>query len=167
MHTRILQAEDVIAYRGIRLRALQEHPEAFGSSAEDFTLLSDDSIKHSLVAGQPDIVTIAAFVDDQIVGILTAERLRRPKIRHRANIAGMYVAAEHRGQGYARALMQTALDYLTSLGGVEQVTLSVTSGNAPARRLYRSMGFVTWGVDPAYIRVNEQYHDMEKMILFL
>ncbi|HRJ41637.1 MAG TPA: hypothetical protein PL105_07145 [Caldilineaceae bacterium] len=40
---RLLTTDDAAAYRRVRLQALQEHPEAFGSSAEDFAVqpLSD------------------------------------------------------------------------------------------------------------------------------
>jgi RimJ/RimL family protein N-acetyltransferase len=56
---------------------------------------------------------------------------------------------------------------LRGLGGIRYVALAVTIGHAPARNLYRKMGFVTWGVDPAFIHMGDDYWDVEWMVLAL
>jgi ribosomal protein S18 acetylase RimI-like enzyme len=165
MHIRMLQADDAAAYRAVRRRALADHPEAFGTSVEEFDALTDAAIRRRLAGGQPENGVLGGFVGGELVGIVYVGRSHRQKKRHRGEIAGMYVAPEHRGRGHGRALLDAALDHLRGLGGVEQVGLAVTVGNLPARRLYRTAGFVTWGVEPAYIRVGDTYHDVEWMVL--
>ncbi|MEL6148748.1 MAG: GNAT family N-acetyltransferase [Chloroflexota bacterium] len=166
MEIRILQAVDAAAYRVIRRRALVEHPESFGSSPARIDGMTDADIVQRLTGDAPDNVTFGAFVDGDLMGIAGVVRMPGEKREHTAEIISMYVAAEARGQQIGRRLMDAALAHLRGRG-VEQVTLSVASGNVAARRLYRSMGFVTWGVQPAYIRVGDVYHDVEHMGLYL
>ena len=52
------------------------------------------------------------------------------------------VASDHRGRGIGRCLMTAILAELR-LQAIAQVSLSVEVDN-PARRLYQSLGFVTW-----------------------
>jgi ribosomal protein S18 acetylase RimI-like enzyme len=91
----------------------------------------------------------------------------RLKTRHRANVFGVYTAPEARGQGVARGLMQAVLAEVRTWEGVALLHLSVTVGNDPARRLYRSFGFMTVGVEPAYLQVDGKLLDEEQMVLFL
>lgn len=57
-----------------------------------------------------------------------------------AEILTIAIAAQARGQGYARALLTRHLDEL-SRRGVRNVHLEVEEGNAPALALYRRFGF--------------------------
>ena len=45
--------------------------------------------------------------------------------------------------------------------------LSVEAGNVPAQRLYRRMGFTTYGVERRSLKVGEHFHDEELMALDL
>jgi RimJ/RimL family protein N-acetyltransferase len=150
----------------LRLRSLKEHPEAFGASVEE----SDadlEQIAEQLTQGRPDSGVMGIFLKDELVGITSINRHPRPKTRHRAYIGAMYVLPEHRGQGLARYLLRDTLDYLKTQPGIEDVVLAVTSGNETARKIYRDVGFQTWGVDPRYIKIGETYYDIEWMILSL
>jgi RimJ/RimL family protein N-acetyltransferase len=40
----------------------------------------------------------------------------------------------------------------------------VTAGNDAARALYVAAGFVPFGVEPRFIRVDDRYYDIEWMI---
>jgi len=55
-------------------------------------------------------------------------------------ILNLGVAAAHRRQGIARALVERVLEALADCG-VRTVYLEVRTSNAPARRLYESLGF--------------------------
>ncbi len=167
MHIRMLQADDAAAYRAVRRRALTDHPEAFGLSVAEFDALTDAAIRRRLTGGLPENGVLGGFVGGELVGTIYVGRDHRRKKRHHGEIGAMYVAPEHRGRGHGRALLDAGLDHLRGLGGVEQVGLAVTVGNLPARRLYRAAGFVTWGVEPAYMRVGDAVYDIEWMALTL
>ncbi|MEM6281148.1 MAG: GNAT family N-acetyltransferase [Chloroflexota bacterium] len=166
MDVRILQAADAAAYRVIRRRALVEHPESFGSSPARIDAMTDADIVQRLTGGAPDNVTFGAFAGGELVGIVGVVRMPGEKRQHTAEIISMYVMPVARGQQAGHKLIAAALAHLRGRG-VQQVTLSVTSGNVAARRLYRKLGFITWGVQPAYIRVGDVDYDVEHMINYL
>ena len=45
--------------------------------------------------------------------------------------------------------------------------LTVEAGNARAQRLYRRMGFTTYGVERRSLKIGEDFHDEELMALDL
>jgi ribosomal protein S18 acetylase RimI-like enzyme len=91
----------------------------------------------------------------------------RRKRAHVGCLVGMYVLPEHRGQGLGAALLDAALTHARSLGDIRYVYLGVTEGNAGAAALYRTRGFVTYGLEPDYLQINGAYYGMEFMLLKL
>lgn len=164
---RALTPADAAHYRRLRLRALAEHPEAFGASYEDEQGLGDEEVAAQMRAAQPHTLYAGAFAGPELVGILLLTRYLREKVRHKAMLGGMYVAAELHGRGVGRALLGFVLEQARALDGLEDLTLAVTVGNEAARRLYEGAGFVAYGVEPRYIRVGTTYHDIVWMHLRL
>jgi ribosomal protein S18 acetylase RimI-like enzyme len=167
MNIRQLAAHDAPVYQPLRLRALREHPEAFGSSLEDERPLPLEQVARQLEDTSGNSVSFGAWLDGQLVGIVSLYRSPRPKTRHKALLGGMYVAPEARGNSIGKALLEHALSYARTMDGLEDVTLAVTVGNNAARRLYLGAGFVPYGVEPRYIKLGNQYFDIEWMILRL
>jgi ribosomal protein S18 acetylase RimI-like enzyme len=164
---RILQAGDAADFLAVRLQALREHPEAFGSSLEEEADTKVEQTAEFLGKSLPNNPIFGAFVDDQLVGIINLNRSSRVKTRHRANIGAMYVAPEARKQNLGRALLNEAIEYARSLEGLEDVVLAVTVGNEAARALYVSAGFQSYSIDPRYIHMEGRYYDIEWMIIRL
>ena len=167
MEIRLLTEDDAPAYQTLRLRALREHPESFGPSFEEEQTHSIEQVARYLCEGLPHSFTLGALLDGQLVGIVTLSRFARRKTRHKAMVGGMYVAPEVRGQSIGRALLAAVIARAQAMDGLEDVTLAVTVGNAAARTLYVGAGFVSYGVEPRYIKVDQQYFDIEWMILHL
>lgn len=162
---RILTGEDASSYKRVRLRALQEHPEAFGRSYEFEEDRSLEEIAQSLEM-QPQRTTMGAFIDGEMVGMIgIGQDVANAKTRHRSHLGGMYVVAEHQGKKIGRALLEAALSNLRAREDVMIVLIAVTVGNLGARHLYRSAGFSTWGVEPAYIHIDGRFYDIEWMSL--
>ena len=166
MSIRILTSADAPAFRALRLRALQEHPEAFTSSFEE-DARKPLSATEQRIAGESGNVFWGAFADGEIRGIIGLTRDPRAKAQHTADIVAMYVAPELGRRGLARALLQAAIDYARSEGRLEQLVLTVTRTNEAAAKLYKSAGFVTFGLEPRAIKVDGAYFDKEHMVLFL
>jgi len=57
---------------------------------------------------------------------------------------GLAVHAEHRGRGIGRTLIEALVSHGRTVG-LRALSISVEDGNAPARTLYESVGFVTVG----------------------
>ncbi|MHC4940033.1 MAG: GNAT family N-acetyltransferase [Planctomycetota bacterium] len=171
MEIRRLGAGDVEAYRTIRLRSVREDPEAFMASYEEESARTVEQDRERLAASEAsdDNFVFAAFEDGQPVGITGVLRLfgHRSKGRHKAMIWGVYVAPEMRGRGIGRALMETAIDAIAAAPGIEAIQLGVGQSNKPALALYRSVGFETYGVEKAAIKLDGRDIDEEMMVRFL
>jgi len=103
MAIRILTKADAAAFRALRLRALQEHPEAFTSSVEE-DALKPLSATEQRIAGDSGNVFWGAFADGEIRGMIGLTRDPRAKALHKGDIVAMYVAPELGRRGLARAL---------------------------------------------------------------
>jgi ribosomal protein S18 acetylase RimI-like enzyme len=82
-------------------------------------------------------------------------------------VIGMYVAPEFTRRGVGRALIRHLVAVATQEPGLEQLVLSVTDSNDPARQLYEAEGFRSFGVEPRALRVGDRYYDKNYMVRFL
>jgi hypothetical protein len=64
-------------------------------------------------------------------------------------------------------LLGAAVNEARGMAGVRSVLLSVTTGQQRARRLYLSVGFRPYGVEPRAMRQGESFVDEEHMVLEL
>ena len=164
---RKLAEADAPSFRAIRLRSLREHPEAFALAFEEEEKDSVEVFAERFRNSTPENCNFGAFVDDQMVGIASFGRHPRLKTRHKAYIGGMYVAPEARGKGLGRALLDTIITHARTLLELEELVLAVTVGNQGARALYVSTGFESYSIEPRYLKVGEQYFDIECMMMRL
>jgi ribosomal protein S18 acetylase RimI-like enzyme len=164
-----LEPADALAYRDLRLLGLAESPTAFGSSVEEESRLALEDFARRLPSepGDDAVLTLGAWQGDRLVGLATFRRETRVKSRHRGGIYGVFVHPEARGQGLARALMETLLAEVRGYAGLRQLHLAVVCGNEAARRLYRGLGFVAYGVEPDALCIDGRFVDEELMVLQL
>lgn len=166
MNIRRLGVKDAQNYMKIRLKALRNNPEAFGSSFEEE---KDRTVKmYGQRLESEESYTYGAFQNNQLIGTVTLLKEKYIKFRHRANIVGMYVAPESRGAGIGRLLLIEAINQAKSLGEIEQINLSVVTTNEPAKKLYTSLGFEVFGTEKRALKLDEKtYLDEEHMVLFI
>ncbi len=81
-----------------------------------------------------------------------------PSSRHKVNLWGVFVSPRFRGQGIGRALVERAVAH-AGANGVRRVNLTVFVPNAAAVRLYESLGFQHFGIEPQAIRIGDTYYD--------
>lgn len=164
---RILTADDALAWRRVRLEALENDPQAFGASVEAHHKLRDDEIRARLAADMSERFVIGAFAGGELVG--TAGFVREPglKERHKGRVWGVYLRASHRGTGVGRQMMTLVLDHAREIEGLEQINISVTATQTAAMALYRSLGFMPFGLEPRALKVSGQYIDEEHLSLAL
>lgn len=157
------------ALRRLRNAALKEHPDAFLASVaeEAENLMGDfDAMIATRWTGDANQMLVAEY-QGQVVGMCGFYREERSELAHRATIWGLYVQADARHHHAGRHLLEHALEQLKRLPGVRQIHASITEGNTDGRRLYESLGFTAWGVQPGAMQVDGQVLDETHLILQL
>lgn len=127
-------------YRDVRLEALRDSPDAFGSTHASEAMRTDEdwSARLQSAARSGNDRAFLAFDGDTACGLVWCKlAAAEPGV---ADIFQMWVAPTSRGLGAGRALLQAALDWARSLG-MQRVRLGVTDQDTPAMRLYLAQGF--------------------------
>lgn len=152
------------ACRDLLIRAVDEHPTHFHSTSDD--IRSNPPMTFN--GPEADSFSLGAFdVDGALCGVVGFHRQTMAKLAHRGLVYRMYVPVERAGQGIGRRLMEALLERVRHQPGLKKVNLFVSSTNERAKRLYTSLGFVTYGVETAAVCVDGEYYDEDDMVLFL
>lgn len=157
MRVRRLTADDAALWQALRLQALQDAPTAFASSYEEEKDRSLDDIRHML-AGDTGAV-FGGFTEAALACVASVHRESMRKLAHRGGVWGVYAAPAVRGTGIARDVMRALMAHARDALNVEFLTLGVNLNNAPALRLYTSLGFERIGVQRGFLKVDGVLHD--------
>lgn len=126
--------------RAIRLRALADAPDAFG------TLLAEDTARRITEwrtrLERADTATFLAVVDGIDCGLATGSPWEGAA--GDAGLYSMWVAPEQRGRGLGGAIVDTVVAWARAEGHA-RILLDVGDGNAAAIALYASRGFEPTG----------------------
>jgi ribosomal protein S18 acetylase RimI-like enzyme len=108
--------------------------------------------------GNKGLLAVAMNHRGRVVGFLNVERSTKPKSRHVANLDSIGVLPLYRRRGLGRELTRLAIEWARS-SGVRKLCLGVFSSNVTALRLYRSMGFVSDGINRRHYKIGKRYVD--------
>jgi ribosomal protein S18 acetylase RimI-like enzyme len=158
---RRLTPSDAGVFRSVRLEALQNAPEAFGSTFEKESAEPEQYFVDRLARN----VVFGGFFDQSLVGVAGFYKQEGTKMNHKGVLWGMYVKPEARGSGVAAALVEALLEHASK--EVEQVQLTVVVNNLRARRFYERMGFVEYGLEKESLKYRGAYFDEALMVKFL
>lgn len=155
--------------RALRIQAVSTDPTAFGETPEEAAAVPDDEWRARLTRSAALDRQCSRFAEDdrQLVGTVTAVWSPRAKMRHTADVVGVYVAPSHRGMGVSRRLMTAVLDAVTGLDWMHKASLQVNAENPVPIALYASLGFVEVGRLQDEFYVDGRYYDtllMEKLL---
>jgi ribosomal protein S18 acetylase RimI-like enzyme len=157
MEVRKLTVSDGAGFQKVRLQALKECSEAFGSSYEEECTWDKSIYENKIKSGQ--ISYFGAFVDNNMVGIIGLTVNTRRKTSHRASIISFFVCPDFRGQGIGRKLLFSVIEEASAMETVEQIELSVVTKQLAAIELYKGLAFQIYGEESRSLKVNGCYYD--------
>jgi ribosomal protein S18 acetylase RimI-like enzyme len=158
---RWLGADDAAAFQALRLEGLARHPGAFAAS-------HDEEAGQSLaeVAGRLERQPVFGGFDGMdLLGVAGFAIPQPAKKRHKGLLWGVYVREAARGRGLGRALVLAVIQHARA--HVVQLHATVVTTNDAARKLYRSLGFAPYGLEPRGLACAGRYFDQELMVLML
>lgn len=136
-----MDAEGWARVRAVRLRALTEAPDAFGTTLAEDECRSREEWRARLE--DPDAATFLASSEGHDLGLATGSRYHGRT--GAAGLFGMWVDPAHRGRGIGDALVDAVVAWARA-SGYERVLLDVANENPSAIRLYARKGFHPTGL---------------------
>jgi GNAT superfamily N-acetyltransferase len=133
-----LTAEEGHRLRAIRLRSLQDAPDAFGSTFEELLARPLDDWSQQL----RDLTTFVAHDEGGDIGLVRC--VRDDRELDTAWLISMWVAPERRRMGVGGRLVEAVASWARSQG-LTRVVLDVADHNASAIALYAARGFTRNG----------------------
>jgi ribosomal protein S18 acetylase RimI-like enzyme len=131
---RAMTADDWQRWRPVRLAALADAPDAFGSRLADWSDAPEDRWRARLSI--PGALDLVAYEDDHAVGMASGV----PGEGDRAELISMWVDPAARGRGVAGALIDAVARWAAETGA-SVLELSVMPDNDRAHRTYARLGF--------------------------
>lgn len=144
MEVRRVTPDEWETLRDVRLRALADAPDAFGTTHAEAVARPDDWWRAwaATSAGAGTQAMVLAWDGGHAIGIAGVFATDDGAWQ----VISMWVDPAARGRGAGRALLDAVVAWAREQDAVRRIRLSVTDGNDAARRLYERYGFTETGV---------------------
>ncbi len=150
---RKLTPEDWQLYKNIRLKSLDEAPQAFESSVLEESRF-DEALWRERLESTDASFCLGAFVErNELVAIAGFSQGHKLKTQHKSYLWGIYVLPNARRFGIGTGLMKAVIKEFEALKGISSLQLTVTANNTQAIALYKTFGFKEYGLEKDAIRV--------------
>ncbi len=127
-------------YKNLRLRALKEEPQAYGSSYAENSTKPEEFWKQRLLDAIQEKTQWLVFAksDNHLVGMVGAFAEKEPDVAH---IISVYVVPEARGNGISKDLMRDLLNRIKRNSWIKKIIVDVNPQQHAALNLYKNLGF--------------------------
>ncbi|MFN8638168.1 MAG: GNAT family N-acetyltransferase [Dehalococcoidia bacterium] len=157
--------EDWRAYRDLRLAALADAPDAFGSTLERERALDESDWRRRLSSGNLAIHALVEGVPAGLAGGLRPGVYDGDPASTAAHLVSMWTHPSMRGRGVGAALVARVIEWARA-ERFPELRLWVVEGNATAERLYARMGFVDTGAR-APVRPDDPRLEVEMALMLI
>ena len=140
---RRLKAEDVDAFRAMRLRALRDHPRAYMQTFEEENVrprkFHEFMVENNIIMG--------AFHENTVVGVTTLVGYTilslngLTKTKHKGIVWGAYVLPEHRYKDLAKDMRLRLFEIAKEIG-LTACTSSIVANNPAALKVHQGVGYI-------------------------
>jgi ribosomal protein S18 acetylase RimI-like enzyme len=137
-------------YRALRLQALRDAPDAFGSTLAREEAFPDEEWIRRIETGAGSPLDFPLVVEDDTRPIGLAWARIAADDREVAELYQVWIDPAYRRRGVGHRMIDATLDWARS-AGVRQMHLAVALGSDSALDFYRRLGFVETG-DPVPLR---------------
>jgi ribosomal protein S18 acetylase RimI-like enzyme len=162
---RLFTQQDAQTLWDLRMLALETDPWSFVDSPEELRRMSIEEFAERLKDNDAANFIYGAFEGGSAVGMVGFYQEVPMKRRHKGWIWGVFVAPAARGRGVARKLMQATIERSKSLPELDMILLTVSASQPIPRRLYESLGFRSFGIEPKGLKIGNEAKDEENMVL--
>ncbi|KAI8817751.1 acyl-CoA N-acyltransferase [Fimicolochytrium jonesii] len=139
IETKALCSDDWPLFRDLRLAALAESPNAFGSKLADWQGAGDQEHRWRARLGIPGSLNLIAYRDGQAAGMASGVPVEGgPELI--IELISLWVSPAGRGHGVADRLLEE-IERWAVKRGARTICLAVRPSNSQAIRLYERQGF--------------------------
>lgn len=158
---KLLEISDVEEYKKLRIKSLKNNPSSFWADVTD----EEDKDANDLF---PKIgITLWVYSDTLLIGMAGLYPDTGERYKHQVFINKVYISPSHRWKGLAKMLLQKLMDIWTKKYQPKCIKLTVSADNTHAIKLYESLGFETYGIEPMWICVDWTFYNDQLMCKIL
>jgi ribosomal protein S18 acetylase RimI-like enzyme len=165
MRIKKLIKHDASHYQQIRLEALSNNPDSFGTMYAEEAMMTIDKFEEKIPPVDNNSFILGCYENEDLIGIVALHQESRIKLRHKAYIRSMYVQPKYRKKDIGKLLLNELITRAKAIKEIEILLLDVVTNNLPAKQLYLSFGFQIYGIEKMAYKLNQQYFDLEYMSL--
>lgn len=156
-----LPPEEWQKYREIRLEALKTNPTAFLNTFEDVKKYPEEKWRKQLEQSQKrdGAFFLFAFDGKKVIGMNGVYWVKKPVIKHVAEVFGVFVNPNYRDKGIGKRLMEEVISEIKKNPQFTKIKLGVNAENIPALKLYESFGLKIVGKLEKELKFGERYYN--------
>ena len=159
---KILNPQNVNDFKKIRLSALLQAPEMFGSTYTTEITHPDIYFENCLL----NSIAFAAYDDKEIIGIAILIRESAIRIAHKSHLTSVFIEPKFQQKGIAHILLNTVIKHARAQQ-IEQILLTVVEDNMIAINFYKKLGFQMYGTEISALKDQDKYTNEILMKLFI
>lgn len=166
---RLLTRKDAHEYQQLRLKSLQESPEAFLSDHDKEASFSTEIYANHLdwSLHPPFLGYFGIFINGKLAGYVQINKTMLDKQEHIVFINNLYILSEFQHHGLGSELLNYCLDLLKNNNAAERAFVQCTAKNKKACRFYVKHGFRRYSIQKHVVKWLGEYDDAIEFVKVL